>query len=355
MQTPLVSVVMPVYGVERYVGAAVQSILAQTLDRFELIVVDDCTLDSSIAVVQSFKDNRVRVVRHELNLGLAAARNTGIAHARGRYIALLDSDDISTPERLALQVDALEGEPELIGCGGWMRCMDAEGRLYGSVHRSETKPSHIVPTLLFRNAFFVSSMMFRRSAICDLRYRTDFRMAEDYEFMVQASQLGRLRNLSEVLLHYRVHASSMTSTKPQLMDECRRRIAVQQLQCLGIEPTPAELNAHMLAAIPNEQTTLQQLADIALWLQRLSPANRAARLCAQGPFDDVIAASWFEACTLASGQGPRVLARYLGAGLLGKPHITVRRRLNFVAKSLLGLRRSATDMPKLGGASHRKA
>ena len=342
MDAPLVSVVMPVYGVEKYVGAAIRSVLAQTLPRFELIVVDDCTPDASMAVVRSFDDRRIRIVRHEHNLGLAAARNTGIAIAGSPFIALLDSDDVSPPLRLATQVAALEADTALVGCGGRMQYMNPEGLLYGPIHQPEAEPARIAPTLLLRNAFFVSSMMFRRHVFEALRYRIDYRMAEDYEFMVRAARLGRLCNLPELLLHYRIHPGSLTSTKPQLMDECRRRIATDQLRLMGLEPTPQELALHLHAAIPGTPASRQQLAAVFDWLRRLSQVNRAVQVYPQQALDDVLASSWFEVCTLASGLGPQVLAGYFGKRLEGRARIPARRLMKFALKSLLQLDRASS-------------
>jgi GT2 family glycosyltransferase len=341
MDVPLVSVVMPVYGVEKYVGAAIHSVLTQTLPSFELIVVDDRTPDDSMAVVRSFDDHRIRIIRHRHNLGLAAARNTGIANARGQFIALLDSDDVSPPLRLATQVAALQADTTLLGCGGRMQYMNPEGLLYGPVHQSEADPARIAPTLLFRNAFFVSSMMFRRRVFETLRYRTDFPMAEDFELMVRASRIGALRNLPDLLLHYRVHASSLTSTKPRLMDECRRRIAVEQLQRFGVEPTTTELDTHMRVALPSSSATREQVNEVFVWLKRLAQLNQSRRVYPTQAFNDVLASSWFEVCTLASGLGPWVIARYLRQGLAGTAGVAPVRWLRFAAKSALGLERAA--------------
>ncbi len=341
MDAPLVSVVMPVYGVEKYVGAAIHSVLSQTLPQFELIVVDDCTPDGSMAVVRSFDDRRVRIVRHQRNLGLAAARNTGIANARGQFIALLDSDDVSPPLRLATQVAALQADTHLVGCGGRMQYMNPEGLLYGPVHQPEAESARIPPTLLFRNAFFVSSMMFRRRVFETLRYRTDYRMAEDYEFMVRAARLGRMCNLPELLLHYRIHPTSLTSTKPQLMDECRQRIATEQLRLMGLEPSPFELGLHLHAANPGAPVSRQKLGEVFDWLRKLSLVNHAVQIYPQQALDDVIASSWFEVCTLASGLGPQVLAGYFGKRLEGRARIPARRLMNFAIKSLLQLNRES--------------
>ena len=107
---PIVSVVMPVYNVEAYVAEAIDSVLAQTLPDFELIIVDDGGHDRSLEICRSYHDARIRIVSQS-NRGLAGARNTGIAAARASYVAFLDSDDRWLPEKLALHVIHLDNNP----------------------------------------------------------------------------------------------------------------------------------------------------------------------------------------------------------------------------------------------------
>ncbi len=108
----VVSVIMPVYNVEKYIAQAIESVLAQTYQDFELIIVDDQSPDNSIEIYRSFHDERIRIV-HQNNLGLAGARNTGIHHSKGRFIAFLDADDYWAPDKLALHVCHLENNPSL--------------------------------------------------------------------------------------------------------------------------------------------------------------------------------------------------------------------------------------------------
>lgn len=110
--TPTVSVVMPVYNVERYVAASVASVLSQSFKDFELIIVDDGGSDRSIAICAAFTDHRIRII-HQSNRGLAGARNTGIAASRGQFIALLDSDDAWTRDKLERHVAHLQANPDL--------------------------------------------------------------------------------------------------------------------------------------------------------------------------------------------------------------------------------------------------
>ena len=106
----LVSVIIPIYRVEKYIAATVESVLAQTYKNFELLIVDDGSPDKSVEICQQFTDSRIRIIRQE-NRGVAAARNTGIRHAKGDYLAFLDADDIWLPEKLEKHVEHLNNSP----------------------------------------------------------------------------------------------------------------------------------------------------------------------------------------------------------------------------------------------------
>ncbi len=127
MTIPAVSVVMPVYNVETYVAEAVRSVLSQSFDDFELVIVDDGGSDASIAICRSIVDPRIRIVA-QANRGLAGARNTGIAAARGRYVALLDADDRWTRDKLMLHVIHLDSNAHVDVSFSGSRLIDAKGR-----------------------------------------------------------------------------------------------------------------------------------------------------------------------------------------------------------------------------------
>ena len=110
---PKISVIMPVYNVERFVADAVRSVLAQSFEDFELLIIDDVSPDSSIAICLSFDDPRIRIIRHRQNRGLAGARNTGIRHAEGDFLAFIDSDDCWHAEKLKRHVAHLNEHPDV--------------------------------------------------------------------------------------------------------------------------------------------------------------------------------------------------------------------------------------------------
>src|ERR1700744_6185225 len=108
MTFPKISIVIPVYNGERFIGKAILSILNQTFKDIEVIIVDDGSFDGTVSVINSIKDVRIRLIQNNINMGNAKARNIGNEAARGKYIAVLDADDVALPERLQIQYNYLE-------------------------------------------------------------------------------------------------------------------------------------------------------------------------------------------------------------------------------------------------------
>lgn len=131
---PIVTVLLPVYNGERYLREAVESILTQTLGLFELLIVDDGSMDGTEAICRSFTDPRVRVHRYEENAGVIFALNTGIDLITTKYVARMDADDVALPSRLARQVAFLESRPDIAACGCWLVEL-VDGRLRDVMRR----------------------------------------------------------------------------------------------------------------------------------------------------------------------------------------------------------------------------
>jgi glycosyltransferase involved in cell wall biosynthesis len=112
MEARKVSVILPVYGVEKYIAEAVRSVLAQTFSDFELLIIDDGSPDRSVEICRQFTDSRIRIIQQQ-NRGLSGARNTGIRYAKGEYLAFLDGDDLWAPEKLEKQVAHLDNSPKV--------------------------------------------------------------------------------------------------------------------------------------------------------------------------------------------------------------------------------------------------
>lgn len=206
---PIVSVVIPTYNYARYIHQAIDSVLAQTFTDYEIIVIDDGSTDDTADVIRRYGD-RVRYEFQE-NMGLPMTRNRGCAIARGEYFAFLDADDVWLPEKLAVQVHALERHPEAgMVCGSMYR-IDVEGRpLPGP--KPSIPPGETPIEMLERGTALPSTWIVRRSCFEAIGgFDAHLTAMEDYEFALRAAAHSPVICLPEVLVNYRMHTGSMSS------------------------------------------------------------------------------------------------------------------------------------------------
>ena len=227
---PLLSVILPVYNGGQYLHAAISSILMQTYSDFEVIVINDGSLDDSGLTVHSFNDSRIRYIE-QTNQGLAATLNRGIDLAHGVYVARQDQDDISQPDRLAKQVAYMQAHPECGLLGTWAQIMEIE-KLSDRFHRHPTDPGELRYHLLFNNPFVHSSVMLRKSVLDQIGgYSTDpeRQPPEDYELWSRISRVAEVSNIPESLLIYREIPSSMSRTGVSPFQRCLVRLCAENI------------------------------------------------------------------------------------------------------------------------------
>jgi len=206
---PLVSVILPIYNGGKYLSEAINSILAQTYQNFELILIDDGSTDSSLQLIKQYQacDSRVQVITQP-NKGLATTLNYAVDQARGKWIARMDQDDISLPNRFERQLECLDKTGADI-CGTLIQNFGTDDkRIMRSYHSDEA----IKMDMLFKSPLAHPTVMMSASFAKKYRYRKEFDMAEDYDLWVRAARAGfKFANVPEVLLLYRIH-SHQTST-----------------------------------------------------------------------------------------------------------------------------------------------
>jgi glycosyltransferase involved in cell wall biosynthesis len=217
---PRISVLMPVYNNDRYVADAVDSILNQTVDDFEFIIVDDGSTDQTSAILSQYenRDARIRVIRRS-NGGIVSALNEGLAFCGGEYIARMDGDDIAYSNRFALQMDYLDKHPDCVVVGGIFMGIDEEGKTLGPYRFVRNKVTSF-RTFPIQVALTVHPLaMIRKQALLALGgYRATFPHAEDYELFLRISKYGRVHNLNEILLNYRNHEQSVSRRHVELQE-----------------------------------------------------------------------------------------------------------------------------------------
>lgn len=224
-QSPTLSVIMPCYNSEKFIEVSVRSILEQTFDDFELIIIDDASTDSTIQRLEQINDARIRIIKKQKNTGITDSLNLALKIASGKYIARMDSDDISEKERFEKQIQYLEHNTEVVLCGSWYKTFPD-----GSIARLPEKHDEIKIWLLYSNAICHPSVMFRKQFFIDhfLNYNKNSEPAEDYELWTRVVGIGKIANVPRILLHYRLHNQQVSYERSQIQkrtaDQCRIRM-----------------------------------------------------------------------------------------------------------------------------------
>jgi glycosyltransferase involved in cell wall biosynthesis len=222
-KTPNISVVMPVYNDARYLPRAIESILDQTLEAFEYIIVDDHSMDETRDIIARYArlDSRIRVIRNEKNLGVARSLNRGYKVASGELIARMDSDDISLPERFEKQVAFLEAHPR-VGVLGTQTVFIEEDDRFSQQPEWEKPTSHndLVWRLLYSTPICHPSVMMRMKCFKEVGgYNQDY-PNEDMKLWTEMAFFTKLANLEDVLLHYRMplqrHTQKLAYWEPHI-------------------------------------------------------------------------------------------------------------------------------------------
>jgi len=165
MPTPLVTVLMPVYNAERFLSEAMDSIVGQTLTDFEFLIIDDGSTDRSYEIIRSYKDDRIRLVQNETNLGITASLNKGIQLARAALIARMDADDISYPDRLQKQYDYLTSHPDCALLSTFARVITEDKQ---TVYIERTNSHYFYYNLTFATPIYHPTVMYVKIAVQDV-------------------------------------------------------------------------------------------------------------------------------------------------------------------------------------------
>jgi glycosyltransferase involved in cell wall biosynthesis len=214
MGQPQISIVIPVFNGERYLRQTLDSILAQDLTDFELLVIDDGSTDGTADILKEYsRDPRLRIHSQE-NQGLVKTRNIGLRMASCELLAFIDADDLAVPARMSLQAAYLNAHPDVAALGSHILYIDPEGRPLRTL-RYPTGPEKVAAALQSHNALAQPAIMVRRSvALAVGGYRDAFKFgAEDYDLWLRMSESHAIDNLPEVLTHYRIHGESITHTR----------------------------------------------------------------------------------------------------------------------------------------------
>lgn len=287
-----ISVIMSVYNTKaQWLREAIDSILHQTYDRFEFLIVLDCPTDGSDAVVREYsaKDPRVKVIENEENIGLTRSLNKALAQAKGSYIARMDADDIALPDRFAKQIAYMEDNPDVVVLGGRVF---TEGSVSTAQYEWTPDQDVLKIRMLFRNVGVPHPTAMIRKRVLDetgIRYTESVKKSQDYKLWTDLMYHGKIMMLPDVVLMYRMHDGQISAGKASQMGYAQG-IARQQAEKLMGSLTEQELAWHLSAT--TEELPGNDLAGFAGYLQKIADANREKKIYHQKKLERELDYMW---------------------------------------------------------------
>ena len=263
-----VTVFMPVYNAGKYLEEAINSILNQTYKDFELLIIDNCSTDNSVSIVESYNDTHIHLIVNNENIGLAGSRNKALEICDSEYIAFLDADDIAMPDRIRTQVQYMDEHNDIAVVGSYAATIDGYGRGKDMFRPQLLNSNYIRAYMVFNNVVANSSAMVRKSVIDNnnIRYADNCYGVEDYKFWCDVLKYGNIANMGEVFLKYRVTPGSITAeaNSDRLSERKKviREIQKHNIEFYGFKFSDEELR--VLLDVFEEDGTIDSTDDINL-------------------------------------------------------------------------------------------
>jgi len=287
---PRVSVLMPVYNSEKYLNEAINSVLAQTYQDFELIIVDDGSVDESVKIIESYNNPKIKLIVNSSNERLGRTRNKCIEYSSGEYLVNLDSDDIAENTRLEKQIKFMDENPEVGVCGSWAKIIGKD-----EIWKYEASDELIKFRMLF-DSHFVNSSTIIRKAVLDknnIRYNEAFDQSQDYGLWIDMAKYCKFANIPEVLVNYRIHPLRITDKYRDTQLSNADIIRLKQVQNLGISISDEEKNTHLnFTKLKCERLSANEAYKLHNWLFKLINANHKTNSYNHIIFDNFLKSYW---------------------------------------------------------------
>lgn len=283
---PKVSVIMPVFNVERFLKTAIDSILNQSFKDFELILINDCSTDNSEEIINSYDDSRIKCLTNRYNKGVSYSFNKGLEYAKGEYIARADSDDIYDVDRLKEQVEILDQFPNVNICSSDLQVVN-EDEMFLEFWKYKNNNDFLKAQLLFNAPIANPTLMFRRSIFENLKYDESLKRAEDYDFYLRLGEDFKVFNIAKPLMKYRRNASSLTSDTIELVRDANK-VRMRALEKLNLVPTKREFLIHQLLCGVEVNVLDISGNEIIEWVEKIRVSNLKISYFLQEALEEVL-------------------------------------------------------------------
>jgi glycosyltransferase involved in cell wall biosynthesis len=331
MNAPEVTVLMPVYNGEKFIREAIESVLAQNYNDFEFLIINDGSTDNTLELIQSFKDERIRLIHNDRNIGLIKTLNRGIDLAMGKYIVRMDSDDICLPTRLRKQVSFMESNPEVGISGSWFQIYNTKKIIKHPIDHESIKVALFQycalghPTVIMRKDLLLKF---------DLNYNEEYLHAEDYDLWSRCIHLFPLANLPEVLLYYRNHEEQVSNKFKSIKERTVSMIHLRQINSIGIKPSAEELEIHMKIMEFNYDISVQK--GVTIWLENLKQHNMKYKVYKENIFSEFLASLWIPYILIYTKYNKNTWKAFTNSTLYPYTNISFWSRVKFYAKCVIG-------------------
>lgn len=232
-KNPVISIIMPVFNQAQYVKAAIDSIINQSFKNWELIIIDDASTDATVECVKLFTDIRIILFRNKINLGISSSVNKGLSIARGTYIARMDADDISLPNRLDTQINYLKKYPNIGLVGSWAKLISSDGKVFG-IKKFPELDKQLKKMFHYMNPIIHPTVMFRKDLISLTGlYNQGLEGAEDYDLWLRFAKVTKLANIPMSLIKYRLHADNVSFSSTNRVRLAYAKVQIRKFTMYG--------------------------------------------------------------------------------------------------------------------------
>lgn len=328
------SVILPAYNASAYVGEAIDSILGQDFGDFELLIADDGSTDDTLAKIQSYKDERIRIIINEKNLGLIGTLNRLVNEAKGEFVARMDADDIAAPNRFSAQLKVLRENPDVTVVSSLMGIINEPGRVVKHRFRDD---AYVKAGMLFTNPIVHPAVVFRKDKLPSGElYNKEFLHAEDYGLWTELITSAVFHVIPSPLLHHRSHEQQVSVEHYAQQKRSISKAHAHLCKQMGIQPTEEELELQLSLFLELFEASDAYVDKVDAWLNRLVETNSKTRLLPVAAFEDVAGEWWFRVCqSLNTG-----IKRYNQSRLSELYSPPLKSKAKLIAKSIVPPRKS---------------
>jgi glycosyltransferase involved in cell wall biosynthesis len=287
---PKVSVLMPAYNAEKYIALAIDSILAQSFQDYEFIIINDGSTDNTEQIIGSYNDARIRYIKNETNLKLIATLNKGFDLCLGQYIVRMDADDISLPDRIEKQVQFMDQNPEIGLCG---TAFESFGFINGPYfYKSEDIDIRI--RLLHECHMLHPSIIIRTEVIRQHNLYMTILHGEDLDFFIRIAEQTKLANLPEILIRYQQLPESMSKANAEITELHCTKIHLGLFKKIHPNFSEDEVRLYRAVAYKDFKSIQNRLSEVFNILKKLLEGNAQRHILDQQAFNNYLKELWIQ-------------------------------------------------------------